>query len=64
MEYEEEISIDKCRMNSDYSILTIINKHKLNFFETNNFKEIADFSDKNTGYVSLAFPIHRSNILR
>ena len=63
MEYEEEISIDKCRMNSDYSILTIINKHKLNFFETNNFKEIADFSDKNTGFVTLAFPIHRSNIL-
>ena len=63
MEYEEEISIDKCRMNSDYSILTIINKNKLNFFETNNFKEIADFSDKNTGFVTLAFPIHRSNIL-
>ena len=63
MESEEEISIDKCRMNSDGSILTTIHKHKLNFFETKTFKEIADFSDKNTGFVSLAFPIHRSNII-
>jgi hypothetical protein len=63
MESEEEISIDKCRMNSDYSVLTTIHKHKLSFFETKTFKEIADFSDKNTGFVSLAFPIHRSNII-
>ena len=50
-------------MNSDGSILTTIHKHKLNFFETKTFKEIADFSDKNTGFVSLAFPIHLSNII-
>lgn len=59
----EEISIDKCRMNSDWSILTTIQKHKLTFFEIKTFKEIADFSDKNTGIVTLAFPIHRSNII-
>ena len=59
----EEISIDKCRMNSDWSILTTIQKHKLIFFEIKTFKEIADFSDKNTGIVTLAFPIHRSNII-
>ena len=59
----EELSIDKCRMNSDWSILTIIQKHKLIFFETKTFKEIGDFSDKNTGIVTLAFPIHRSNII-
>ena len=59
----EEISIDKCKMNSDWSILTTIQKHKLCFFETNTFKEIGDFSDKNTGIVSYAFPIHRSNII-
>ena len=59
----EEISIDKCKMNSDWSILTTIQKHKLTFFETKTFKEIGDFSDKNTGIVSLAFPIHRSNII-
>ena len=59
----EEISIDKCRMNSDWSILTTIQKHKLIFFEIKTFKEIADFSDKNTGILTLAFPIHRSNII-
>ena len=63
MEEEEEISIDKCKMNSDWSILTTIQKHKLTFFEMKTFKEIGDFSDKNTGIVSLAFPIHRSNII-
>ena len=60
---DEELSIDKCKMNSDWSILTTIHKHKLFFFETNTFKEIGEFSDKNTGIVSLAFPIHRSNII-
>ena len=59
----EETSIDKCKMNSDWSILTTIKKHQLTFFETKTFKEIGDFSDKNTGIVSLAFPIHRSNIV-
>ena len=60
---EEEISIDKCRMNTDWSILTTIQNNKLIFFETKTFKEIADFSDKNTGIVTLAFPIHRSSII-
>ena len=59
----EETPIDKCKMNSDWSILTTIKKHQLTFFETKTFKEIGDFSDKNTGIVSLAFPIHRSNII-
>ena len=36
-------------MNSDESILTTIHKHKLIFFETKTFKEIVNFSDKNTG---------------
>lgn len=63
MDLDEEFSIDKCRMNSDCSILTTIHKHKLSFFELNTFKEIAGFSERNTGFVTSAFPIHRSNIL-
>lgn len=63
MDSEEEMIIDKCRMNSDFSVLTTIHKNKLNFFEINTFKEIAGFSEKNIGFVTLAFPIHRSNIL-
>ena len=59
----EELLIDKSKMNGDWSILTIIQKHKIHFFEIKTFKEIADFSDKNVGIVSLAFPIHRSNII-
>ena len=59
----EEFCIDKSKMNSDWSILTIIQNYKIFFFEIKTFKEITDFSDKNVGIVSLAFPIHRSNFI-
>ena len=40
-------------MNSDWSILTIIQKYKIFFFEIKTFKEITDFSDKNVGIWNL-----------
>ena len=40
-----------------------INYNQKTPIETKTFKEIGDFYDKKTGIVSLAFPIHRSNII-
>lgn len=63
-EIEEIIDIDSCRLNSDLSIISVIQKHKTNFFETTNFKEITDGCNHNSfGIVTLAYPIHRSKII-
>lgn len=63
-EFEEIMNIDSCRMNSDLSILTVIQNNKVNFFETTNFKEITDGCNLTSfGIVSTAFPIHRSRII-
>ena len=62
-ETESELNIIKCRMNSDYSILTTILVKEIKFFETKTFKEIEGFIPKNIGHSKSVYPIHRSNIL-
>ena len=63
MESDFELNISKCKMNSDYSILTTTLEREIKFFETKTFKEIEGLTKKNIGYSILAFPIHRSNII-
>lgn len=63
MELDIDLSISKCRMNSDYSILTAILEKDIKFFEIKTFKEIEGLMKKNIGLSKLAFPIHRSKIL-
>ena len=63
MESEIELNISKCKMNSDYSILTTILDNEIKFFETKTFKEIEGLTKKALGHTKSVFPIHRSNIL-
>ena len=63
MESDFELNISKCKMNSDYSILTTTLEREIKFFETKTFKEIEGLTKKNIGHSILAFPIHRSNII-
>jgi WD40 repeat protein len=63
MESDLELNLIKCKMNSDYSILTTILEKEIKFFETKNFKEIEALTEKHIGHSKLAFPIHRSNII-
>ncbi len=63
MESEIELNISKCKMNSDYSILTTILDNEIKFFETKTFKEIEGSTKKALGHTKSVFPIHRSNIL-
>jgi len=63
MESDLELNLIKCKMNSDYSILTTILEKEIKFFETKNFKEIEGLTEKHIGHSKLAFPIHRSNII-
>jgi WD40 repeat protein len=63
MESDLELNLIKCKMNSDYSILTTILEKEIKFFETKNFKEIEGLNEKHIGHSKLAFPIHRSNII-
>ena len=63
MESDIELNISKCRMNSDYSILTTMLEKEIKFFETKTFKEIEGLTKKTLGHTKSAFPIHRSNIL-
>ena len=42
IEINEELNIEKCFLNADKSILSLIQKGKVNYFDTNNFKEFAD----------------------
>ena len=63
MESDLELNLIKCKINSDYSILTTILEKEIKFFETKNFKEIEGLTEKHIGHSKLAFPIHRSNII-
>ena len=63
MESDIKLNIAKCKMNSDFSILTTILEKEIKFFETKTFKEIEGLAKKNIGHSTSAFPIHRSNII-
>ena len=63
MEIDSELNITKCRMNSDFSILTTILEKEIKFFDTKTFKEIEGLIPKNIGHAKSVYPIHRSNIL-
>ena len=62
IEINEELNIEKCFINADKSILTLVQKGKVNFFETTNFKEFADNLGDDFSNIDICYPYYRSNI--
>ena len=62
IEINEELNIEKCFLNADKSILSLIQKGKVNFFDTKNFKEFADNLGDELSNIDICYPYYRSNI--
>ena len=62
IEINEELNIEKCFLNEDKSILSLIQKGKVNFFDTKNFKEFADNLGDELPNIDICYPYYRSNI--
>ena len=60
IEIYDDLNIENFSLNSDKKIITIIQKNKIKFFSTNNFKEFSDNLGDKFNNIKICLPIYSS----
>ena len=60
IEIYDDLNIENFSLNSDKKIITVIQKNKVKFFSTNNFKEFSDNLGDKLNNIKICLPIYSS----